>query len=296
MRSSLFDNLFGKINKVEKLLAVSSYNIVWQLLWTLEVVVGRIAKWCVAALVGWAVYGIPSPTSANEMKVATDDWPPFRISTDNGFEGLDIDILDELERRIGEKINVIKMPWGRGLASMQSGVVDVMIGLAYRDERAVYVDYTDTPYFRCATAFYTRKGNADLIKTYEDLKKQSVGYVLHSAYFERFDKDTELHKVGVAQEQTLIDMMKRGHLEVIIGTDCQVDYFIEQQGLSGTIEKATYNPENSDGLFLGVSKKSPWAGRLDLLSSVMEEMVQEGFVKRKSIDYYGTLTAEAEIN
>lgn len=227
------------------------------------------------------------PVRAAEMTLATDDWPPFRISDEKGLIGLDLDLIEEISKRTEADLRVVKMPWGRALTSMQSGAVDVMTGLAYRDERAKYIAYTDTPYFKCTTSFYTLAGREDEIQTYEDLAQHQIGFVLHSAYFDRFDNDTALDKVGVPQEQTLIDMLMRGRFAVMIGTDCQVDYFIERQGLSDKISKTPYNPGNSVDLYLGVSKKSGWAKRLDKLNMVMKELVDEGFVDKIAQEYYG---------
>lgn len=227
------------------------------------------------------------PVRASEMTLATDDWPPFRISADSGLIGLDLDFIDEIARRTGADLRVIKMPWGRALTSMQSGAVDVMTGLAYRDERAKYIAYTETPYFKCTTSFYTLAGGGAEIKSYEDLAKHQIGFVLHSAYFDRFDNDTSLDKVGVPQEQTLIDMLVKERFAVMIGTDCQVDYFIERQGLSEKIEKASFNPGNAVDLYLGVSKKSDWAEKIDVLNKAVKDLVDEGFVDKIAQQYYG---------
>ncbi|MCK7615833.1 substrate-binding periplasmic protein [Roseibium sediminicola] len=244
---------------------------------------------CIRFFVGLALtVPLLLPVRADELVMATDDWPPFRISNEQGLIGLDLDLIDEIAKRTGASLTIAKMPWGRALTSMQTGDVDVMTGLAYRDERAQYIAYTDTPYFKCTTAFYTIAGQAQKIKTYEDLARYQVGYVLHSAYFDRFDNDVSLDKVGVAQEQILIDMLMKRRFGVMIGTDCQVDYFIKRQGFAGKIEKAPYNPGNAVDLFLGVSKKSDWAGKLDLLNKVVKDLVDEGFVDKISEEYYGT--------
>ncbi|WP_428688462.1 substrate-binding periplasmic protein [Roseibium sp.] len=224
------------------------------------------------------------------MVLATDDWPPFRITQKGALVGLDLDLIDEIARRANADLKVVKMPWGRGLTSMQSGAVDVMTGLAYRDERAKYITYTQTPYFKCTTAFYMLNGEAGSIKTYEDLADREIGFVLHSAYFERFDKDETLTKVGVAQEDALIDMLIKQHISVMIGTDCQVDYFIKRQGLTSKIEKTPYNPGNSVDLYLGISKKSPWSKQVETLNRIVKELVDEGFVDRIAREYYGAQT------
>ena len=225
---------------------------------------------------------------ADEMIMATDDWPPFRISEGDTFVGLDLDLINEIARRSNAELQVAKMPWGRALTEMQSGGVDVMTGLAFRSDRAKYIAYTDTPYFKCTTAFYTLKGLADEIRVYDDLGKHQVGYVLHSAYFDRFDSDTDLDKVGVAQEQILIDMLMNRRFGVMIGTDCQVDYLIKRQGFAEKIEKAPYNPGNSVDLYLGVSRASDWFSRLDELNQVLKDLVDEGFVDKVAENYYGT--------
>jgi len=224
---------------------------------------------------------------ADWMILATDDWPPFRISEGGTLTGLDLDLMEEIARRTGARVQVAKMPWGRALTEMQSGGVDVMTGLAYRDERAEYIAYTETPYFKCTTSFYTLTGQGDRIRTYEDLAQHQIGYVLHSAYFDRFDNDSSLDKVGVAQEEILIDMLMTRRFGVMIGTDCQVDYFIKRQGYADKIEKVAYNPGNSVDLYLGISRKSPWAQKIDRLNRVVKELVDEGFVDKIARGYYG---------
>ena len=97
-----------------------------------------------------------------------------------------------------------------------------------------------------------------------------------------------MDKVGVAQEQILIDMLMKKRFGIMIGTDCQVDYLIKRQGFADKIEKAPYNPGNSVDLYLGVSKKSGWAAKLDELNRVIKELVDEGFIDKIAEDYYGT--------
>ncbi|MES0882874.1 substrate-binding periplasmic protein [Roseibium sp. SCP14] len=254
--------------------------------WLLEVVVLLGARVrLIGAFLSVALAIVPA--RASDMVMATDDWPPFRISSDAGLIGLDLEFIEEVARRTDAGLKVIKMPWGRGLASMESGAVDVMTGLAYRDDRAKYIAYTDTPYFKCTTAFYTVTGRGDQIRSYEDLYRHQIGYVLHSAYFERFDADQNLDKIGVPQEQTLVDMLVKERFAVMIGTDCQVDYHVERLGLSGSIEKTPYNPGNKVDLYLGVSKRSEWALRLDELNRVVKELLEEGFVDRIAQEFYG---------
>ncbi|WP_299816766.1 ABC transporter substrate-binding protein [uncultured Roseibium sp.] len=219
------------------------------------------------------------------MLLATDEWSPRTIPALRSKAGPDVDLIREIARRSDADLKVAQMPWGRGLASMQSGAVDVMTGLAYRDEQAKYIVYTDTPYFQCRTAFYSLRGVSQDIRGYSDLAGHQIGYVLHSAHFDRFDTDATLNKVGVPAEQTLIDMLLKRRFAVVIGTDCQFDYYIRQQGLAAVVEKAPYSPGSAVDLFLGVSKKSAWAGRIDTLNRIIRDLVDEGYVDRITREY-----------
>ncbi|PVB61025.1 ABC transporter substrate-binding protein [Labrenzia sp. 011] len=228
------------------------------------------------------------PARADEMLLATNDLSSRRISASESKAGPDVDFLREIARRSDADLKVAQMPLGRGLASMQSGAVDVMAGLSYRDEQARYIVYTDTPYSRCSTAFYTLNGQSKEIRDYRDLSGRQIGYVLHSTYFDRFDKDGNLNKVGVPEEQTLIDMLLKRRISVMIGTDCQVDYHLRHLGLTSTIEKAPYGPGNAVVLFLGVSKKSAWAQRIGALNRIIRDLVDEGYVERIGREFYRT--------
>ncbi|MEO1143674.1 MAG: amino acid ABC transporter substrate-binding protein, partial [Pseudomonadota bacterium] len=122
--------------------------------------------------------------------------------------------------------------------------------------------------------------------SYEDLREHTVGFVLHSAYFEQFNQDTTLDKLGVSAENILIDMTKRGRLDVMIGTDCQVDYYLKTQGLGDRIVKTEYRPGNTVNLFLGVSRQSEWAERVDELNAIVKDLVDEGIVDAFARRYY----------
>ncbi len=73
--------------------------------------------------------------------------------------GLDMDILRRLQQASGIELQVRRMPWGRALKQMQTGQVDLMIGLAYTAERAQFIDYLQPAYYQCWPAFYGQPVN-----------------------------------------------------------------------------------------------------------------------------------------
>ena len=243
----------------------------------------------------WGVLGLlfacmaPVTSMANgapTLTVATDVWPPFRmLAQDEQFYGLDIDILRRLQARSGITLELKRVPWGRALKQMQTGQADLMIGLALTEERAAFIQYLQPAYYQCRPAFYGKPAAVAGLRTQDDLRGKKLGYVLNSAYFDAFDNDQSLDKHGVPTEDQLLRMVERGHLPLMIGTDCQVDYALSQRNEAGLI-KADYRPPNPVRLYLGMSKHSPHQHLAPVLAQALQEMVESGEVEGLAKAYH----------
>jgi polar amino acid transport system substrate-binding protein len=219
------------------------------------------------------------------LTVATDVWPPFRIlRADGRFEGLDVDILAALARHLDIPIKVERFPWGRALQRMQTGQVDLMIGLAKTPERTAFIDYLQPAYYECRPAFYAEPLLAAQIRRYGDLAHHEVGYVLKSSYFSPFDEDKSLNKHGVPTEEQLLGMVSRGHLPLMIGTDCQVDYALSLANPAGLI-KTRYRPDKPVTLYLGMSKHSKAQPLKERIQAALAELVASGELAQLASHY-----------
>jgi hypothetical protein len=93
------------------------------------------------------------------------------------------------------------------------------------------------------------------LNDYASLRGLRIGYVLESVYFQPFDSDKALDKVGVSNEQQLLEMLALGRIDALVGTDCQVDYSLLDPKLAGRIVKAAYQPQARTELYIGFSRK-----------------------------------------
>lgn len=220
------------------------------------------------------------------LDVVTEVWPPFLMVGENGkLYGLDIDLLDEISRRSGYHFNVRRAPWARGLAGMRSGSVDVMAGLSKTEQREAYIDYLEPSYFSCTSRFYANPALAEKITEYSQLADLSIGYVLDSAYFEPFDSDAQLNKVAVTNESQLLEMLARGRIQAFVGTDCQVDYELQDPQKAQGIAKAAFVPEVNSELYIGFSRKGAHAEAKQKVSQVLEQLREEGWMTRRALRY-----------
>ena len=201
---------------------------------------------------------LPTVCLADGKLVAvTEVWPPFRIaSTDSehGFTGIDVDILEGIEKHLNLDIEIQRHPFARALEMIKVGDADLITGVAHTDKRAEFISYVPTSYYTVRPVFYTQKGRGHLVKKYDDLYKFKVGYSLHSAYFEPFDSDVKLQKLGISTEEQLIKMVALGRIDLIIGTNPNLAYDVKKYGFKDKVERTHYTPPQKTPVYIGLSK------------------------------------------
>lgn len=223
-----------------------------------------------------------------EIIVAVDQWPPFRIlEENNNHTGIDFDLWKIIQEELGINIKFERYPWGRALHKLEKGEVDAMSGLAYTEERARVFFYSELPYYTCNPIFYLPRGKGKQIKNYWDLYSLNrIGFVIGSAYFEKFDRDIHLKKIAVPTEIQLIKMLEANRLDAIIGTECQVDYELKKLGLSNLFDKSLYKPDKEIDLYIVFSKHSDKSFLLDRINKILERLHREKMIKVESQKYF----------
>ncbi len=134
--------------------------------------------------------------------------------------------------------------------------------------------------------FYTLKGHEVVINKYEDLYSYEVGFQRGTSYFPRFDDD-EVKKYPVVSPVQAVNMLARNRLDVIIGKESVMDYFILNEGHKNKIEKAPFQHQNNQAVYLAISKKSNFAKRLPEFNNAMRSIKHEGKIDDIINQYLG---------
>jgi polar amino acid transport system substrate-binding protein len=97
-----------------------------------------------------AFYGnTPKQTDANTLIVGTNaEFPPFTFRNDTRIIGFDIDIINEVAKRLGKTVQFKDMPFDALIPELTLGYVDVLAaGMSSTEERAKRVSFTK-PYIK----------------------------------------------------------------------------------------------------------------------------------------------------
>ncbi|MNY60337.1 hypothetical protein D3C86_1968730 [compost metagenome] len=74
-------------------------------------------------------------------------------------------------------------------------------------------------------------------------------------------------------------MLRHKRLQLVIGTDCQVDYeLLRDPNLAGRIVKLAYRPPARTELFLGFSRQRPLQAQRRAIAEAMGQLLDEGWV------------------
>ncbi len=114
---------------------------------------------------------------AGVIKVGTSaDYPPFEYIDENGNKtGFDIDLMEEIGKRLGLKVEWVDMPFDSLIAAVQEGKIDISISaFNYSEDRDKVVDFTNA-YYTSEDAFTVADGFTGTIAKPEDAAAYTVG-------------------------------------------------------------------------------------------------------------------------
>jgi len=225
-----------------------------------------------------------------ELVLLVEHFPPWTVVTPEGIGGINVEIVEEIASRLNIEVTCLECPWKRCLKMMQTGAGDAMTSLLRRPEREEYMAFIEPPYKnKSSKVFYLARGQAGLIGKYEDLYSLEVGVTLGAKYFEPFDSDTNIKKRPVKTDSQNIKKLALGRLDALIGTESNIDYLILEMGVQERFEKAPYRYDQNVEVYMGISRKSPFAAQVARFNTVMKELVGSGTVDAIIRSYFQRL-------
>lgn len=221
---------------------------------------------------------------SKELNVAFEGtYPPFNYLDDNDeLQGFDVDISNEIAKRLGVKANFITTKWEGLIGGLKADKFDVIIGqMSVTEERKKSVDFTD-PYVITGSVLITRTETNDITKL-EDIKGKKVG-VGGGTTFEEIAKtvdgaDVKLYK---AFSDYLEDLTNE-RLDVIINDQLLMSYNIKENKLP---IKVASDIVKKDEIAMAVNK-----GNEDFvkkLNTALSDMKADGTYKEIYKKWFGT--------
>lgn len=210
------------------------------------------------------------------------DYEPFEYIDDTGnFTGFDIELMEEVARRLDMKIEWQDIAFDGLIGSLQTGKIDAIIAaMSATAEREKQIDFT-RPYFIGADAIIVVAGSGLNITRNEDMAGYRVGVqtgtIQESWIEENLGGQVDLARYERA-EQAIMDLQS-GRIDVVA-----MDYYAATSFLNrGGLEVALKTQFSGEHMSIAVQKGN--TELRDRLDNVIAELQQEGFVDALALKY-----------
>lgn len=157
------------------------------------------------------------------------DNPPYEFVQNGETVGFDIDLIHEIAKHAGKKVEIKNMEFHGILAALSTNNIDLAIsGLSITSERLERVDFS-IPYFGSKIAILYR--SADKFSKAGDLKADKiVGAQLGSTWHAIAHDLSEQNGFKISSLSSnlmLVEELKAGRIDAVILEESQVNKFIE---------------------------------------------------------------------
>lgn len=235
------------------------------------------------------------------LVLAFSELEPWKTTDGKQYGGAYTEIVRELGKRSGLKVEILPCPLQRCMLLLREGRADITIGVQASPERKQFLHFLPTPYRKHSSdkVFYVSKGRATSIRHYQDLAPLRIGVKIGAGYFERFDRDISLKKDAIVNNKGNFKKLLLGRVDAVVIAEDQGEAIISALGIRDQVEKALYREPDPGPRAIAIAQKSVHAARVAELEAAMNSMVKDGTLKtlfqRHYFEAYGVPTASLVI-
>jgi len=201
---------------------------------------------------------LPSVFAA-DIKVVTEEYPPYNFTADNKITGCSTEIVQEMLKRAGITYSLNAYPWVRTYKLAQEEPNVLIYSIGRNEKREMLFKWVDVvaPY---DVYFFKLKSRSDVqVGKLEDAKKYKIGAVrddVRAQYLEKNGFDTAAMDL-VPNDIPSIKKLMAGRIDLIPIDKLGLAYLMKQEGLkTGDLEEVLLFKDLSAGLYVAFSKQT----------------------------------------
>jgi cystine transport system substrate-binding protein len=220
---------------------------------------------------------------AGVLKIGTEGtYAPFTFHDKDGtLTGFDVEIAQEVAKRIGVKAEFVETPWDGIFAGLDSKRFDVVVNeVTINPDRVAKYDFSQ-PYIISKAVLVVSKDN-NYIKTFEDLKGKKSGQSLTS----NFGKLAESYGATVIQGDGFnqaIDLLTSKRIDATINDSLSYLDYVKQQPDSDIKVVAEQNTKDEQAILFNKGNKE----LVDAVNKALTDMKNDGTYLKISEKYFG---------
>ncbi len=241
-----------------------------------KVVLGLVVLALIVGMIGVPAYAASIMDKDTIIVGTSGSYPPFEFHDKTGaLVGFDIDLANEVGKRLGKKVEWVDMAFDGVIPSLLTGKINMIAAaLSITEERSKKVAFS-TPYMVSLSAFVLPVGSAEM-KSLEDFKGKTIAVQLATT------QDvfvSEIEGITVKRFPKLNDAVREVALkraDASFMDETVAETYINSDEFKGQLEKSFTVELKGAKQALAVSKEDP--AFLDAVNGVLKELEEEGFI------------------
>ncbi|HEX5849644.1 MAG TPA: transporter substrate-binding domain-containing protein [Rubrobacter sp.] len=236
------------------------------------------------------------------LRVSTDPaYPPQSFQANDGtFKGFDIDVAEEIAKRMGVEVQWITPSWDVITAGNWNGRWDISVGsMTVTPERAKVL-YFSSPYYYNPAAAAVHEDNTDITDVETDLDGKTIGVCSACTY--EFYLDGTLNIPGEDYDFVVDDPQIKTYdtdssaiQDLALGDGVRLDAAmsslttLQEAEKKGTPIKVIGDPLYYEPLAVAIDKEAPGNPKplVDEVDKIVKEMHKDGTLSELSEKWYG---------
>jgi polar amino acid transport system substrate-binding protein len=227
---------------------------------------------------------------AGVIKVGTSaDYPPFEFVDANGnTTGFDVELMNEIGKRLGVKVEWVDMPFDSLIAAVQEGKIDAAIAaFNYSEDRDKVVDFSDT-YYTSEDAFSVVEGSTVVIHDpAQDILKLKIGVqtgTTQDDWLTALVDEGKLPADNISRydrvDQIALDL-KNGRIDVMMSDAVPAEALAKQVGGLKVIYKGVLSSGPMNIVLPEGDKELAKA-----INEILTQLKAEGFIENLAVKYF----------
>jgi ABC-type amino acid transport substrate-binding protein len=209
------------------------------------------------------------------------EYPPFEYVADGKLVGYDVDMAEEITRRMGVKVAWEKIDFKGIVAALTAKRVDALItALTWTPERAERIAFSD-PYFDAGIGAITPQSST--IQKVDDLAGKKVGVQLGSSG-ERYVRETIGSKLGQLLTYDSITLaindLKNGRVDAVVNPLPVLRYAVRN-------DKGFHYTAVWDTRVVGINTRLEDKDLLAEINRHLRDLKSEGFLAKLETKWFG---------
>jgi polar amino acid transport system substrate-binding protein len=206
---------------------------------------------------------------------------PYVMLIDGAVRGVDVEVIEEVGRRLGIDIMFELKPWVRLERDIKAGNEICAAAYFYTGERAEYMDFTQVPLHITSYVFFVQTERGISNSRLSEMEGFNIG--LNNGFrttpeFEKAVEDGFINIEAVENETQSLKMLESDRIDAVLTNEFVGQFLIKKNGITGV--NSVFPPLSATPAYFVFSKAAGFEYLIPEFNAALFDVLRDGTYQR----------------